>query len=301
MTDQATGVIAARERGLVTAPPNTRNDFRFWGQEFYNNVNRDSTATQSGYNGAGQGLAMGVEWGNLGTGRYGLGYTFFASQEIENHPRDTKTNGDWNLLSFYAGWRAGDFFVTPQVNLGQGDLHSRRTIAAGSLVRSATANWTSYLASGGLTTGYIIDVGGFQIVPQIALDGLYLHDGTYTENGGGGVGLALKSQSQDSIRSFAGVLGQGTYNWDNGVLQPQLLVGWSHEFKNSPATIDGSFESAPGSPFHLVGPQLEPNHIVGGASFAYVLGNWSAGINYDASASTGSLAQSATVSLSSRF
>ena len=39
----------------------------------------------------------------------------------------------------------------------------------------------------------------------------------------------------------------------------------------------------------------------GGASFAYVLGSWAAGINYDASASTGSLAQSATLSLSSRF
>lgn len=301
MTDQATGVIASRERALVTAPPNTRNDFRFWGQEFYNNVNQNSTDTHSGFNGAGQGLALGVEWGNLRTGRYGLGYTFFASQEIESHPRDTKTNGDWNMLSFYAGWRAGDFFVTPQLNLGQGGMHSRRTVTAGSLTRTATANWNNYLAAGGVSTGYIMDVGGFQLIPQIALDGLYLREGTYTESGAGGVGLSLKSQSQDSIRSFAGVLGQGTYTWDNGALQPQLLVGWTHEFKNSPATIDGTFESAPGSPFHLVGPTLEPNHIVGGASFAYVLGNWSAGVNYDASASTGSLAQSATISLSSRF
>ena len=301
MTDQATGVIAARERGLITAPANTRNDFRFWGQEFYNNINQDRTASNGGFNGAGQGLAMGVEWGNLSTGRYGLGYTFFASQEIENHPRDTKTNGDWDLLSFYAAWRTGDFFVTPQVNLGDGGFHSHRGIAAGTLTRTATANWTSYLAAGGLTTGYIVDMGAFQIIPQLALDGLYLKEGTYTEDGAGGVGLTLKSQNQDSIRSFAGVLGQGTYSWDNGTLQPQVLLGWSHEFKNSPATIDGSFESAPGSPFHLVGPTLEPNHLVGGASFAYVLGNWSAGINYDASASTGSLAQSATVNLSSRF
>jgi len=301
MTDQATGVIAARERGLITAPANTRNDFRFWGQEFYNNINQDSTAGSAGFNGAGQGLAMGVEWGNLNTVRYGLGYTFFASQEIEDHPRDTKTNGDWDLLSFYAAWRTGDFFVTPQVNLGEGGFHSRRGIAAGTLTRTATANFSSYLAAGGLTTGYIVDMGAFQIIPQLALDGLYLREGTYTEDGAAGTGLTLKAQNQDSIRSFAGVLGQGTYAWDNGTLQPQLLLGWTHEFKNSPATIDGSFESAPGSPFHLVGPTLEPNHLVGGASFAYVLGNWSAGINYDASASTGSLAQSATVNLSSRF
>jgi hypothetical protein len=36
-------------------------------------------------------------------------------------------------------------------------------------------------------------------------------------------------------------------------------------------------------------------------SFGYVLRNWSAGFNYDASASSGALAHSATISLSSRF
>ena len=301
MTDQATGVIGARERALVTAPANARGEFRFWSQEFYNNVSGDSTAVAPGYYGAGQGVAAGVEWGDLATIRYGLGYTFFSSEETQAHPLDTKTNGDWNMLSFYAGWRSGEFFVTPQINIGEGSFQSRRTIVAGSLIRSATADWSSYIAAGGLTTGYIFDVGGFQVIPQIALDGLYLREGTYNEVGAGGTGLSLKAQNQQSVRSFAGVIGQGTYSWNNGNLQPQLLVGWSHEFMNSPATIDGSFEAAPGSPFHLVGPTVEPNRIIGGASFAYILGNWSAGVNYDASASTGTLAQSATISLSSRF
>ena len=301
MTDQATGVIGARERGLVTAPPDTRNDFRFWGQEFYNIVSAGSTATTPGYGGAGQGVAVGVEWGDLGTGRLGVGYTFFSSQETENHPRDTKTNGDWNMVSLYGGWRAGDVFVTPQVNLGQGDFRNRRTLNVGTVIRTVSSSWSSYVAAGGFTSGYIMDVGGFQIIPEVSLDGLYLKQDAYSENGGGGIGLSLRQQEQQSVRSFAGVLGQGNYTWDNGTLQPQLLVGWSHEFLNSPATIDGSFESTPGSPFHLVGPTLEPNKIIGGASFAYVLGNWSAGINYDAAAASGSLAQSATISLSSRF
>src|SRR6185312_9830632 len=247
MTDQATGVIGARERSLVTAPADTRNDFRFWGQEFYNNVSAGSTATAAGYGGAGQGVALGVEWGNLATGRYGLGYTFFSSEETESHPRDTKTNGDWNMATFYGGWRNGDFFVTPQANLGEGSFHSRRGIAAATVARSATATWTSYLGAGGLTTGYIIDAGGFQIIPELSLDGLYLRESAYNEVGAGGIGLSLKSQNQSSVRTFAGVLGQGNYVWDTGTLQPQLLLGWSHEFLATPATIDGSFESTPGS------------------------------------------------------
>ncbi|HEX3483881.1 MAG TPA: autotransporter domain-containing protein [Micropepsaceae bacterium] len=302
LTDQTTGVIGARERSLITAPQNVKDEFRFWGQEFYNNVSGDSTAAAPGYYGAGQGIALGVEWGALPTVRYGLAYTFFSSEETEAHPLDTKTNGDWNMLSFYAGWRRGEFFVTPQVNLGMGSFQSRRTIVAGSLLRSAKADWNNYLAAGGFTTGYVFDLGGgVQVVPQIALDGLYLRDGAYNETGASGVGLSLKQQGQQSVRSFAGVVGQGAYSWNDGNLQPQILVGWSHEFMDSPATIDGTFEAAPGSPFHLVGPTVEPNRLVGGASFAYILGNWSAGLSYDASASTGTLAQSATISLSSRF
>ena len=303
MTDQATGVIGARERTLITSPQGARDEFRFWSQEFYNVVRAPDTAVTPGYGGAGQGIALGVEWGNIRTGRYGVAYTFFSSQETEFHPRDTKTNGDWNLASAYAGWRTGEFFVTPEVNLGLGDFHSRRTIVAGPVGRSATAIWSNYLAAGGFTTGYILNIGGFQIIPEISLDGLYMRQSAYSENGAGGIGLSLKPGDQKSVRSFAGLLGQGTYAWDNGNLQPQLLVGWSHEFLNTPATIDGSFESTPGSPFHLVGPTLEPNRIIGGASFAYVVGNWAAGFNYDASAtsSSGPMAQSATVTLSSRF
>jgi len=115
------------------------------------------------------------------------------------------------------------------------------------------------------------------------------------------MGVSLKSQNQTSIRSFAGVIGQGSYAFNEGAFMPQLLAGWSHEFVNDPVTIDGSFESSPGSPFHLVGPTLDANKIVGGMSFGYVLRNWSAGLNYDASASSGALAHSATISLGSRF
>jgi uncharacterized protein with beta-barrel porin domain len=103
------------------------------------------------------------------------------------------------------------------------------------------------------------------------------------------------------VRSFAGVIGQGSYAFNEGAFMPQLLAGWTHEFANDPITIDGSFESSPGSPFHLVGPTLASNKAIGGVSLGYVMRNWAAGFNYDASASRGSLAQSATFSISSRF
>jgi uncharacterized protein YhjY with autotransporter beta-barrel domain len=302
MTDQATGVIGSRLRSLLTAPPGTRDEFRFWGQEFYNIVGFRADDGTHGFNGAGQGVSVGVEWGSLESrGRWGAGYTFFSSQEVETHPRDTKTNGDWHMLSAYSAWRINDFYIAPQVNVGAGNFKTRRTLIAGNVGRQASAKTTSYLAAGGATAGYIIDLGNIDIIPTIAVDLMHFNQGSYDEFGGGGMSLQLNSQSQTSVRSFAGVIGQGSYAFNEGAFMPQLLAGWTHEFANDPITIDGSFESSPGSPFHLVGPTLASNKAIGGVSLGYVMRNWAAGFNYDASASRGSLAQSATFSISSRF
>jgi uncharacterized protein YhjY with autotransporter beta-barrel domain len=302
MTDQATGVIGARQRALLTAPAGTRNEFRFWAQEFYSIVGYRADDSVHGFDGAGQGVSVGVEWGARESGgRWGAGYTFFSSQEVETHPRDTKTNGDWHMLSAYGAWRINDFYVAPQVNVGAGDFKTRRSIIVSNVGRQATAKTNSYLAAGGATAGYIIDIGNIDIIPTVAFDLMYLNQGAYDEFGGGGMSLQLNSQSQTSVRSFAGVIGQGSYAFNEGAFMPQLLAGWTHEFANDPITIDGSFESSPGSPFHLVGPTLASNKVVGGVSLGYVMRNWSAGFNYDASASRGSLAQSATFSISSRF
>lgn len=302
MTDQATGVIGARQRSLLTAPEGTRNEFRFWGQEFYNNVSLNSTAETKGYGGAGQGVAVGVEWGAVETGRFGVGYTFFSSQQTERHPRETKTNGDWNMISAYGAWRFGDFFVAPQVNVGAADFKTRRAIIVSDVLgRQTNAKQKNYLAAGGATAGYIIELGNIDIIPTIAVDMMYLNQGSYSEVGGGGMNLQLQSTTQTSVRSFAGVIGQGSYAFNEGAFMPQVLAGWTHEFANDPITIDGSFESSPGSPFHLVGPTLDANKVVGGMSLGYVMRNWSAGFNYDAAASQGSLAHAATFSISSRF
>ncbi len=302
MTDQATGVIGSRVRSLITAPAGTRNEFRFWGQEFYNIVGFKAEDGGHGFDGAGQGVSVGVEWGARESGgRWGAGYTFFSSQEVESRPRQTKTNGDWHMLSAYSAWRVNDFYVAPQVNVGVGNFKTRRDIVASNVGRQASADTTSYLAAGGATAGYIINFGNIDIIPTIAVDLMYFNQSAYDEFGGGGMNLQLNSQSQTSVRSFAGVIGQGSYAFNEGAFMPQLLAGWTHEFANDPITIDGSFESSPGSPFHLVGPTLASNKVVGGVSLGYVMRNWSAGFNYDASASRGSLAQSATFSISSRF
>jgi uncharacterized protein with beta-barrel porin domain len=129
-----------------------------------------------------------------------------------------------------------------------------------------------------------------------------MYDTGYTERrGGDGVNLTLGSRTTRSVRVFAGVLAQTEFNLDDGVMKPQILAGWSHDFINDRPIIDASFEAAPGSAFSVVGPVTDSSRLIGGASFAYLFENWSAAFNYDASHMSGALSQSASITMTSRF
>ena len=302
MTDSTTGIIGARERNLVLSAANQQDEFRFWAQEVYDSVSSGTTSANPGFSGQGQGVAVGFEFGALPDIRYGAAFTFVASSESEAHPADNKTDGDWHLLSFYAGWRPGNFFITPELNIGQADYNSRRGIPIGTvLTRTANANWIGYLGSAAVTMGYVLPMGVFQFIPEFSVDGLYLHQNIINEKNAGAADLNIDAQNQQSLRGFAGFLTQGAFAWAGGTVQPQLLMGWSYDVLNKVPVATAFFRQAPAATFQLTGADLGASRFVGGMGLSYAVGAWSAGINYDVSLTTGVIAQSATVSLSSRF
>ena len=299
VTDSVGGPIGRRQRSLIATP---EQGLRFWGQQFFQDLNGATTETSPSFFGSGTGVSVGMEWGQTATARYGVSYTYFAGQVTESIPRATKENIALNLVSAYASWRANNFFVTPQANVGYASFDNRRRVVAGPITRRAISDWSTFLTSGGVTSGYVMNLGAFEIIPHVSVDGLYMYDTGYTERlGGDGVNLTLGSRTTRSVRVFAGVLAQTEFNLDDGVMKPQILAGWSHDFINDRPIIDASFEAAPGSAFSVVGPVTDSSRLIGGASFAYLFENWSAAFNYDASHMSGALSQSASITMTSRF
>jgi len=299
VTDSINGPIGRRQRNLVANP---EQGLRFWGQQFYEDLNAATTSASPSYFGSGLGISGGIEWGDTPNARYGVSYSYFAGQVTESLPRATKENIALNLLSAYATWRWNNFFVTPQANVGYASYDNQRRVVAGPVTRTAISDWSTYMGSGGVSSGYVLNLGAFKIIPQISLDGLYMYETAYTERlAGSGVNLSLDSRTTTSVRMFAGVIAQTQFSLDDGIFMPQVIAGWSKELVNERQTIDASFEATPGSEFALVGPKSASSRLIGGASFTYLFDNWSAGFNYDAAHTSGAFAQSATVSMTSRF
>ncbi|MCH8859476.1 MAG: autotransporter outer membrane beta-barrel domain-containing protein [Proteobacteria bacterium] len=297
--DHPTGPIGVRQRDLIFS---TEDQTTFFAQEFYLDLNTSTNPRSPSFFASGMGVTTGTEWGAVRTGRIGVAYTFYAGQVTENNPRTSKANITLNLLSLYGGWRLQDFFVSSQATMGFAELVSKRLVLAGPVTRTVTGNWSGYLGSAGVTTGFIIRLGAIEIIPQVNVDGLYVYQTSYSESGGGtGVNLNIGAVATQSVRLFAGVVAQSDYHFTGGMFRPQLLAGWTHEVMDDAPVIDASFQALPGSQFSLVGPTADQQKFVGGASLAYTLNNWTAGLNYGASTSSNSLLQSARVKLTSRF
>jgi uncharacterized protein with beta-barrel porin domain len=170
------------------------------------------------------------------------------------------------------------------------------------LTRTPISDWSAYLASGGVTAGYVWDAGIVDIVPHISADASYMYETSYSErHGGDAVNLSVDSRASQSARVFAGLIAQTEFDLGGGIFRPQFLVGFSHEFLENDDAINAAFRSVPGEEFSVSGPQGEKSKLIGGVSFHYVFENWSAAIHYDAAQTSGALSQAGTLAVSSRF
>jgi len=105
------------------------------------------------------------------------------------------------------------------------------------------------LFSFALAAGYDFYFDAFTISPFARINYSQNNLGSYTEDTiNGDPGLALSYSSQKA-KSFTSALGtQIAYAWSTsfGVIRPELLFEWVHEFENNPDTVTASFVGGDG-------------------------------------------------------
>jgi hypothetical protein len=298
LTDSNTDAVGIRQRTLLLAP-NPTAGFGVWGQGLYglfHGSNEDS------YTGHGEGGAIGFDYAQPAGGHFGLALTIYDAELNEKSPLLAKSDAKSYVISPYMGFRIQDFFIDAQLNAGESSVQTTRTVNVGSLTRIATGKPDEMLASGGISGGYVWNLGFIHLVPQASLNGIELYDHAYTESGGGtGVNLAVNSHHESSLRSFVGLTAGGAYDTGEAHLVPQVSAGWSQDLLSGSPTIDASFASVPQSNFEVMGTAANRSGLIAGAGFDFVESNWSVGLNYSATIRSSALAQIAGLTMTARF
>ncbi|MGN6516129.1 MAG: autotransporter outer membrane beta-barrel domain-containing protein, partial [Rhizomicrobium sp.] len=291
LTDQSSGIVGARQRALRMYA-GQEGDATLWSQEFGQRLNVPNKSDASGYSNSGFGFALGMDGGDISSGRYGGALTFYAGDTSEKQPRESKTNSEWYMLTAYQDWRGRGLFFDSQLNVGYGHLVGKRTFPipdADGKIRVAEGKRSSELASGGFTTGVIFNSGGTVFIPQLSVDALTMRQEGYTESGGGaGMDLHVQPSYANSLRAFLGADLRQDLKIGNYFLQPEARVGYRYDFLSGAEKLKALFAGDPStgiaaSPtsFSITGPDPSKGNLVVGGGMAITTDAWSIGLNYD--------------------
>jgi Autotransporter beta-domain len=334
LTDQATGVVAARLRELRLFAKES-GDLTLWGHEFAEELSNkgqttgsgDGLTTLNGYKDHGFGFSLGLDGGSPEGGWYGGAFTFYTGDVQEGGDRVSRLNSLWYMLTGYSEWRGRGLFFESQVNVGYASFKGKRFISldipgspstptqaaipASTFTREADSNRPGLVGSIGATAGAMLNYGSTKLIPQISLDGMTFREEGYTEaNGGEGFNLKVNPYYADSLRIFVGTEIREDLNLGDFLLQPSARVGYRFDFLNNPVKLRAAFADVdpatlgnqPGQQFTVTGPDPGQGNIVLGGALNTTTDNWTFGLNYDfVRGSNNATQQIGTISLLGRI
>jgi len=214
-------------------------------------------------------------FGITGGADYMISENFFLGIALNYSHNDIDLDSDGGELdsngysaSIYGTYYLDNFYFDGIVTLGWVDFDIDRNInysilgADGNTVtinQTAIGDTHANMFSFSVGTGYQFNYEAFSFGPYGRLDFIRSDIDGYSEKIGlkgqgvcdpvanPGCGLALRFNSQDITSLTTALGGQASYAWSTsiGVIQPQALFGWIHEYENDSRTISAFFVEDP--------------------------------------------------------
>jgi outer membrane autotransporter protein len=235
---------------------------------------KDATSNEEGFDGDSWSLTGGLDYrfrDNL-IGGLAVGY-YSSNNDVDNNGGSLDADG--YSLSLYGTYYHGDsFYVDGIVTYGSNDYDQRRNIryqiGGVNVSQSATADYNGDQWSAAVNAGYMLSNGAWSYGPALRLEYVSAHVDGYAERisnpnaNGGGWATRLDDLDQESLTSTLGFDVSRAFSASWGVITPQLYLGWTHEYRNSPISVNGSFIQDPtGSVFGITGDDPDPDYFNG--------------------------------------
>ena len=274
LTDQATGVVAARQRQLRLFAKSP-GELTLWGTEFGEYLSTHGqtktgvvgdtlpegtvcagkcpSISLAGFKDHGFGFSLGLDGGAPDAGWYGGAFTFYTGDVQAGRTGavpNSKTGELWYLLTGYTDWRGKGLFLDTQVSVGYGQLKGKRFLSLQIPVtngfttfsREADNTHAALVGALGATMGAVMKYGSTTITPQLALDGMTLRQEGFNErNGGTGFNLSVRSSYANSMRLFLGTEAREDLDVGDFLLQPSARVGYRFDLLNGAEKVRAQF------------------------------------------------------------
>ena len=183
----------------------------------------------------------------------------------------------------YAGYENGGFYADALIGGGTSSYSVRRPIQFSTVDRTATSSPDGGQFTSELGFGYDFMVGNLTFGPVARGQYTYAGIDSFTEVGGGALGLAVDQQNANSLRTSLG--GRIAHTWkvsERVVLFPEARLFWQEECLESSHDISSSLNGGSGPSFDYTTDNLARESVFGGAGISAQFGaNWNTYFYYN--------------------
>ena len=220
----------------------------------YENLDRDQTAFEDGYDSDVWGLALGADYlvNNLMVAGLALNLNRWDGDYDSGGGFDTDSYGATAFASFLPLKR---LFIDVAVGYARNDISEDRRRAYDRVITDTSTGTITPQAFGGRTDadrddnmwsavlrlGYDFPINQFTIGPRFALDWRYTDIDGYTEKGNTGLELQYQGDSRTLLQSKLGLQASMAIGTHIGVFVPQVSGNWVHEFADDQRSISAQF------------------------------------------------------------
>jgi subtilase-type serine protease len=233
---------------MFPGQPYAEGKINAWLRGFGGAGEKDGHDTHIGYDWAGGGGALGVDFlvnDGLLLGLMG-GYSQ-SKVDYDNVGGSSDIGLAWGGV--YATYFTKNWYVDGLFGYGRNFFDSKRKFSIGAFDANVNSDPEGNNYTAAVDTGYNFQLGrGWGIEPNLRLSWARVDVDGFSESTGGGAGLKIHSITQDSLQSELGVQVSKIFrSGREAVWMPELRVGWVHEYLDDDRRITASFANSPGS------------------------------------------------------
>jgi adhesin HecA-like repeat protein len=273
-----------------------------WLQPMGHYAKRAAQGEQQGYSQWSGGIAIGTDRQVGEITRAGLAYTQLWSFPDEFTSFDKPTEFSSSQLNGYFRMGNETRHIQGGVTFGYDSLNSERKVQFDGIDRTALADWNGYQVSTAWQLALGVKRGTVSFVPLARIQYLYLHQGSYAEEGGGnGLNLAVSSNDSDSLRGSLGLAGRKAFIQENNTsLELEMRANYTREFMTGTQDLEVGFATG-GTPIILQRAAHTQNLMSVGLGVFYKNEHATVSFDYDGEKASGYTGHTAAVTVRFRF
>lgn len=309
-TMDALNIISTHTNGLRDRPdPLSTCDSEplrgFWGQALGGHSSQADVGMIDGYRANFGGMLIGFDCAANERWRTG-GVLSYSTTDITNtgYTAGSKIRVDGFGVIGYGSYAAERWYANLSGGVVKHRYNTTRNMDFPGFSGTARAGFGGTQLVARAEFGYPLATGAMAVTPVFALTYGYLNQNSYTEDDGNGAALSVGSTHTTSVTTDLAVKFSRQFDTSQGVLIPELQIGWRHQYDNAQGMTSSRFAADPvgETAFTTLGPSPTTNSalVTVGASLLRS-DNLSLTLRYDLQAAAGFLSQAGSLRLRKSF